>query len=160
MYKLLIAVSVLSTLLLTSPGALLAQSQHGHGAATHDMGGMQTQDVLVQETVIGFAVMANAEHLKMLRDMKMTEAIEVGTTHNITITLKDQKTQQPITDATVSMRVVDPSGKDQIKTLRYEGSMNSYDAYFSMPDSGKYQILVLAKYGDQKKTAGIYYDVH
>jgi len=31
-------------------------------------------------------MMANDEHQKMLKDMKMKEDIEPGTTHNITVT--------------------------------------------------------------------------
>jgi hypothetical protein len=57
------------------------------------------------------------------------------------------------------MKVVDPKGKDQIKNLKYEGSMKSYDAYFSLPEKGKYELLVLIKAGDQKKTAGVYYEL-
>ena len=33
----------------------------------------------------------------MLQDMKMKEDIEMGTTHNITVVLKDGKTQKEIT---------------------------------------------------------------
>jgi adenine deaminase len=152
-----------TTLLIIAAGLFFfgsgtALGQNGHGGA-HGMGGMKTQDVLVEGVLVSFSVMANSEHKKMLRDMKMKEDIEAGTTHNITVTLKDQQSQQPITDANVSMRVIDPAGKDQIKTLTFEPSMNSYDAYFNLPEKGKHQILVLAKYGDQKKTAGIYYQV-
>ena len=104
-------------------------------------------------------VMANESHKKMLKDMKMKEDIEPGTTHNITVILKDDKTQKEITDAQITMKVVDPKGKDQIKTLKYEGEMKSYDAYFNLPEKGKYQVMVLFKVGEQKKTAGIYYDL-
>jgi hypothetical protein len=37
--------------------------------------------------------------------------------------------------------------------------MKSYDAYFNLPQKGKYEILVLIKSGDQKKTAGVYYEL-
>jgi hypothetical protein len=57
------------------------------------------------------------------------------------------------------MKVVDPTGKDQIKNLKYEDSMKSYDGYFNMPEKGKYEMLVLIKSGDQKKTAGVYYEL-
>ena len=57
------------------------------------------------------------------------------------------------------MKVVDPKGKDQIKSLKYENDMKSYDAFFNLPDKGRYQVMVLVKQGEQKKTAGIYYDV-
>ena len=87
--------------------------------------------------------------------MKMNEDIEPGTTHNVTVTLKDEKTQKEIADAQITMKVVDPKGKDQIKPLKYEEMMKSYDAYFNLPEKGKYQVMILFKIGDQKRTAGI-----
>jgi len=120
---------------------------------------MDTKEVIVEGVKVTFQIMANNEHLKMLKDMKMKEEIEPGTTHNITVALKDEKTQKEITDAQINMKVVDPKGKDQIKVLKYEGDMKSYDAYFNLPDKGKYQVMVLFKVGEQKKTAGIYYDL-
>jgi len=36
--------------------------------------------------------------------MKMKEDIEPGTTHNITVILKDDKTQKEITDAQINMK--------------------------------------------------------
>jgi hypothetical protein len=95
----------------------------------------------------------------MLKDMKMKEDIEPATTHNITVTLKDEKSQKEITDAKINMKVIDPKGKDQIRTLKYEGEMKSYDAYFNLPEKGKYQIMILAKVGEKKTTAGIYYEL-
>jgi hypothetical protein len=95
----------------------------------------------------------------MLKDMKMKDDIERGTTHNITVTLKDEKTQKEVANAQISMKVIDPKGKDQIKTLKYEGDMKSYDAYFNLPERGKYQIMILAKVGEKKTTAGIYYEI-
>jgi hypothetical protein len=126
------------------------------------MGGsmkMETKEVLVEGVKVTFQMMANDEHRKMLKDMKMEEDIEPGSTHNITVILKDEKSQKEITDAQITMKVVGPKGKDQIKTLKYEGEMKSYDAYFNLPEKGKYQVMVLFKVGDQKKTAGIYYDL-
>ncbi len=135
-------------------------AQHSHGGMS--MGTpmkMETKDVVVEGTKVSFMVMANENHKKMLADMKMKEDIEPGTTHNITVILKDDKTQKEITDAQISMKVVDPKGKDQIKPLKYDGEMKSYDAYFNLPEKGKYQIMILAKVGEKKTTAGIYYDV-
>jgi uncharacterized protein YfaS (alpha-2-macroglobulin family) len=91
--------------------------------------------------------------------MKMKDDIEPGSTHNITVILKDEKSQKEVTDAQITMKVVDPKGKDQIKTLKYEGEMKSYDAYFNLPEKGKYQVMVLFKIGDQKRTAGIYHEI-
>ncbi len=135
-----------------------AQHQHG-GAPSGGSMKMESKDVLVEGVKVSFMVMANESHKKMLKDMKMKEDIEPGTTHNITIILKDEKTQKEIADAQINMKVVDPKGKDQIKPLKYEEMMKSYDAYFNLPEKGKYQIMVLFKVGDQKKTAGIYWDI-
>ena len=148
-------VSVVGLVLMSS----LALTQHGHGGMSTGGMKMETKDVIVEGTKISFMVMANADHKKMLADMKMKEDIEPGTTHNITVVLKDEKSQKEITNAQVTMKVVDPKGKDQIKTLKYDGEMKSYDAYFNLPEKGRYQIMILFKVGDQKKTAGIYYDL-
>jgi hypothetical protein len=120
---------------------------------------MESKDVLVEGIKVSFMVMANESHKKMLKDMKMKEDIVPGTTHNITVILKDEKTQKEITNAEVQMKVVDPKGKDQIKALKYEGEMKSYDAYFNLPGKGKYQVLVLFKSGEKKGTAGVYYEI-
>lgn len=130
-------------------------AQHGHGAGSK----METREVWVEGTKAIFQIMSNAEHKKMLRDMKMKDDIEPGTTHNITLILKDGKTQKEITNAEVQMKVVDPKGKDQIKALKYGAEMKSYDAYFNLKDKGKYQVLVLFKIGEKKGTVGIYYEV-
>jgi hypothetical protein len=140
------------------PAMSSAQHTHGHGSGGGSMK-MDTREVLVEGVKVTFQIMANAEHRKMLKDMKMKDDIEAGTTHNITVVLTDQSTQKEITDAAVSMKVVDPKGKDQIKNLKYESSMKSYDGYFNLPEKGKYELLVLIKAGDQKKTAGINYEL-
>ena len=138
----------------------ISLAQHSHGGMS--MGTpmkMDTKEILVEGVKVSFQIMANDEHQKMLKDMKMKEDIEPATTHNITVTLKDEKSQKEITDAKINMKVVDPKGKDQIKTLKYEGEMKSYDAYFNLPEKGKYQIMILAKVGEKKTTAGIYYEL-
>jgi hypothetical protein len=152
-------VLVIAVVSILPPG--LASAQHTHSpAAGGDSMKMDTREVLVEGVKITFQIMANAEHRKMLKDMKMKDDIEAGTTHNVTVILTDQTTQKQITDAAVSMKVVDPKGKDQIKSLKYEGSMKSYEAYFNMPEKGRYQILMLFKTGEQKRTAGINYDLN
>jgi len=134
----------------------LAQHSHGHGATPMKM---DTREVIVEGVKVIFQIMNNEEHKKMLKDMKMKEDIEPGTTHNITVTLKDEKAQKEITTAQINMKVIDPKGKDQIKALKYEEMMKSYDAYFSLPEKGKYQVMILFKVGEQKRTAGIYHEI-
>jgi hypothetical protein len=138
----------------------LSYAQHSHGGMS--MGTsmkMDTREVLVEGVKVTFQIMANDEHEKMLKDMKMKEDVEPGTTHNITVTLKDEKNQREINNAQINMKVVDPKGKDQIKALKYEEIMKSYDAYFTLPEKGKYQVITLFKIGDKKRTAGIYYEL-
>jgi hypothetical protein len=134
-------------------------AQHSHGGMSGGSMKMETKEVLTEGVKVSFQIMANAEHKKMLKDMKMKEDVEAGTTHNITVTLKDEKSQKEITDAQITMKLVDPKGKDQIKTLKYDGEMKSYDTYFNLPEKGKYQVIILAKVGEKKIPAGIYYEV-
>jgi hypothetical protein len=141
------------------PSISLGQHAHGQGSSAGGGMKMETREVLVEGVKVTFQIMPNSEHKKMLIDMKMKDDIEPGTTHNVTVVLKDQVTMKEIPDAAVSMKVVDPKGNDQIKSLKYEGAMKSYDTYFNMPEKGKYELLVLIKTGDQKKTAGIYYEL-
>lgn len=152
-----VVIGILS--LLFFAGFAMAQHSHGHGGMSGGAMKMDTREVLVEGTKVIFQIMANDEHRKMLKDMKMKEDIEAGTSHNITVLVKDEKTQKEITNAEITMKVVDPKGKDQIKALKYDKDMRSYDAYFNLSEKGKYQVMVLVKQGEQKKTAGIYYDV-
>lgn len=147
-----------ASVVILAPALSSAQHVHGQGSGGGGMK-MDTREVLVEGLKITFQIMANDEHRKMLKEMKMKDDIEAGTTHNVTVTLTDPSTQKQITDAAVSMKVVGPTGQDQLKSLKYEGSMKSYDAYFKMPDRGRYELLVLIRQGDLKRTAGVYYEL-
>ncbi len=153
----MVGVVVLGCFVLSS----LSLAQHSQGGMSMGTSAkMDTREVLVEGVKVTFQIMANEEHQKMLKtEMKMKEGIEPGTTHNITVILKDAKTQKEITNAQITMKVIDPKGLDQIKSLKYEEAMKSYDAYFKLPDKGKYQVIMLFKIGEQKRTAGIYYEI-
>ena len=153
----MVTMLILSLLFFSS----LSFGQHVHGGAKKDEGmKMDTREVLVEGVRVVFQIMANEDHKKMLKDMKMKENIEPGTTHNITVTLKDEKTQKEITNAQINMKVIGPKGMDQIKAPKFEEMMKSYDAYFSLPEKGKYQVIVLFKIGEKKPIpAGIYYEI-
>ncbi len=157
-------VTVVATFVLTLfvVTLLALAQQHGHSQEAQkgeDMK-METKDVSVEGVRVSFQIMNNAEHKKMLADMSMKADPEAGTTHNITLTLKDESTQKDITNAEVTMKVVDPKGKNQVKKLKFEEMMKSYDAYFNLPEKGKYQVMALVKIGDKKRAAGIYYEVN
>ncbi|MEW6672224.1 MAG: hypothetical protein AB1427_10995 [Thermodesulfobacteriota bacterium] len=151
------AIFVIGIVCLLVPA--IASAQHSHGQAGGSKMKMDVREVLVEGLKVTFQIMANAEHRKMLQDMKMKDDVEAGTTHNVTVVLTDQKTQKTVTDAAVSMKVVDPKGKDQIKSLKYESDMKSFDAYFSLPQKGRYELLVLVRTGEVKKTAGVSYEL-
>ena len=152
---LVLVVSVVGLFVFSS----FSLAQHGHGGMKSEGSKMETKEVLVEGVKVVFQMMTNEEHKKMLKDMKMKEDIEPGTTHIIGVTLKDEKTQKEITDAQINMKVVDPKGKDQIKALKYEEMMKSDEAYFNLPEKGKYQVMILFKIGEKKSTAGIYYEL-
>lgn len=149
---------LLGLVLFATPVCGLAQQKHGHGAPAPGTP-MDVREVLVQGLKVTFQIMDNAGHRKMLKDMKMTVDIEAGTTHNVTVMLTDVASGRTVTDAAVSMKVVDPQGKDQVKGLKYEKSMQSFDAYFNLPGKGRYELLVLVRTGDVKRTAGLSYEL-
>ena len=158
MKKLISVLGILFFCLFTFTSISLAQHSHG-GMSMGTPMKMDTREVLAEGVKVTFQMMANDEHRKMLKDMKMKENIEPGTTHNIAVILKDEKTQKEITNAQINMKVIDPKGKDQVKSMKYEETMKSYGAYFNLPEKGKYQVMILFKIGEPKKSAGIYYDL-
>ena len=104
-----------------------------------------------------FSIMTMAEHKKMLQDMKMKVEVDPKATHDIAVTLTDTRTNLPITDAVVKMKVIDPKGKDQIKLLDFIAGMNQYGGDFTLAEKGRYQVLILFKAGGKKEAAGFYY---
>ncbi len=158
MMKLISILGVLVLGVFVSVSSSFAQHSHGQGSGASMK--METREVLVEGVKVIFQIMPNEEHRKMLQDMKMKENIVPGTTHNIAVTLKDEKTQKEIPDAKINMKVIDPKGKDQISAPKYEEMMKTYDAYFNLSEKGKYQVMILFKVGEKKAVpAGIYYEV-
>jgi hypothetical protein len=104
-----------------------------------------------------FSIMTMAEHKKMLQDMKMKADIDPQATHNIAVTLTDTRSNAPISDAVVKMKVINDKGKDQIKVLDFILGMNQYAGDFILNEKGRYQILILFKAGGKKQAAGFYY---
>jgi len=157
MKKLILTLLAVVVALIQLPSISLAQ--HQHGAAKGEPMKMDTKEVLVEGVKVVFQIMTNEEHKKMLVDMKSKEQPEAGTTHNIAVTLVDEKSQKEVTNAEISMKVIDPAEKSQIKALKADTMMKYYNAYFNLSQKGKYQVLIVFKIGDQKRTAGIYYDI-
>ena len=156
-----------------SPFSAVAQHQHQHGGMSMPgMPGMEgekkmesnignetssSRTFLVDGVKASFSIMNMAEHKKMLKDMKMNLEIDPQATHNIAVTLTDTRTNLPLSDAVVKMKVIDPKGKPQIKLLDFTPAMNQYAGDFALPAKGRYQILILFKAGSKKQAAGFYY---
>jgi len=120
---------------------------------------MDTKEVLVEGVKVIFQIMSNEEHKKMLLDMKSKEQPEAGTTHNVAVTLMDEKSHREVMNAEITMKVVDPAGKSQVKPLTVDMMMKYYSSYFNLSQKGKYEVLIVFKIGDKKNSAGIYYEV-
>jgi len=164
--------SLLALLMGLVLATLPAAAQHQHGGMS-GMPGMEGEKK--PESTIGneaspnrtfllqggikaaFSIMAMAEHKKMLQDMRMKMEVDPQATHNIAVTLSDTRTNLPITDAVVKMKVIDPKGKDQVKILDFIAGMNQYAGDFTLSDKGRYQVLILFKSGGKKEAAGFYY---
>ena len=156
--KRVVTAAITVALLFIAAPLALAQHGHSHGGGKAETMKMDTREVLVEGVKVVFQIMTNAEHKKMLTDMKSKEEPEKGTTHNIAVVLTDEKTKKEIMDAQVKMKLLDPKGGEQVKSLRASEAMKSFDNYFNLPDKGQYQLLVAFKIGDQTRSAGVYYD--
>ena len=168
-----LVLTILTMLLTVSIFPLTAFSQHQHGG--HSMPGMpgmegekkmepslgqetsSTRTFLLDDVKASFSIMAMAEHKKMLQDMKMKVEVDPQATHNIAVTLTDTRSNQPLNDAVVKMKVIDPKGKEQVKLLDFTMAMNQYAGDFTLSEKGRYQILILFKAGGKKQSAGFYY---
>ncbi|MFH1490023.1 MAG: hypothetical protein ABII06_14065 [Pseudomonadota bacterium] len=150
--------SILAIIILfLFPAPCLAQHQHESTKGTAMK--MYAEEIVVEGVRIAFQIMANKEHEKMLEEMGMKEKPEKGTTHNISVKLLNEATQEEITDAGVRMKVVNPKGMDQIKSLRLDGMMKSYSGYFNLSEKGKYELIIVFGIGEKKRNAGIYYEI-
>jgi len=157
-------------LLAFSLGTHSAMAQHQHGG--HAMPGMEgeqkmepslgkedssSRTFLLDGIKAAFMIMGMADHKKMLQAMKMKMDVDPQATHNIAVTLTDTRSNQPIGDAAVKMKVIDPKGRDQVKMLDFIMGMNQYAGDFTLSEKGRYQILILFKAGGQKRAAGFNY---
>ena len=169
----LFAIAALLLVIFFLPFSAIAQHQHQHGGMSMPgMPGMEgekkmestvgnetssSRTFLVDGVRASFSIMNMAEHKNMLKDMKMDLQVDPQATHNIAVTLTDTRTNLPLNDAVVKMKVIDPKGKAQIKLLDLTPAMNQYAGDFTLPEKGRYQILILFKAGGKKQAAGFYY---
>jgi len=141
------------------PSSSRAQHEHGGGAAKQQPAmKMDNTDVFADGVQITFMVMRNEMHKGMLEKMKMNNDLEPGTTHDVMVLIRDEKTGKELADAQVTLKVVGPDEKEQVKAASYKKMMRTYDAYFNLAEPGKYQVLVLFESGGQKRAIGISYE--
>ncbi len=140
-------------------------AEHGHGGM---MGAqpqqqpamkMDSTDVFADGVQVTFMIMRNEMHKGMLEKMKMKEEPEAGTTHDIMVLIRDEKTGRELTGARVTLKVIGPDENEQVKAANYKEMMRTYDTYFNFAEKGKYQVLALFEIGGQKRAIGISYEI-
>jgi hypothetical protein len=157
------------TLCLASRG--WAQHQHG----SHQTGGPASGGEKKAEASIGnessptrtfiltgsvkasFSILPMDSYKKMLQEMKMKFEVDPQSTHNISVSLTDTRSNLSLNEEIVKMKVISPQGKEQTKILDQIPAMNQYTGEFTMAEKGRYQILLLFKSGGEKKAVGFYY---
>ena len=120
---------------------------------------MNSTDVRADGLQVTFMVMRNETHKGMLEKMKMNEQIEQGSTHNIMIVIRDEKTGKEFTGGKVTLKLVTPDEKEQVRKTNYKDMMKTYDAYFNLSETGRYQVLAEFETGGQKRAVGMSYDI-
>lgn len=149
---------VLSLILVLVSFVAFAQ-QDNTGSHSHPAMKMPSIDVFADGIWATFMIMRNEHHRNMLKNMKMKEDIEPGTTHDIMILLRDEKTGKELANIPAKITVSDPSSNEQTKKGNYKEMMKTYDAYFKMAEKGKYVIKALFKAQDNERSIGISYDM-
>ncbi len=160
MKKVLSAVVIVALgLLLFSSFSLAQHMQGGSGEKPQPAMKMNSTDVVADGLQVTFMVMRNETHKGMLEKMKMKEALEPGSTHNIMVLVRDEKTGKELTGGKVTLKLVSPDEKEQVKSANYKEMMRTYDAYFNLAETGRYQVTALFEIGGQKRAVGISYDI-
>ncbi|MFH1077637.1 MAG: hypothetical protein V1753_12560 [Pseudomonadota bacterium] len=107
--------------LLMLPSSSLAQHGHGGGGGQQQPAmKMDNRDVFADGVQITFMVMRNEMHKGMLEKMKMKDDLEAGTTHDIMVLIRDEKTGKELADAQVTLKVIGPDEKEQVKSANYK----------------------------------------
>ena len=89
-----------------------------------------------------------------LAGMNMTDP--EGNTHHIMVKFMHEKMDHQITNVTGKIKVISPSGKEQVASLKnYSGI---YAGNFTFDEKGKYGVICLFKESDTKHTVKFWYD--
>jgi hypothetical protein len=110
------------------------------------------KEMVIEGMKTKFEITTMAEHEKMMNEMKMKmEMADKSATHHIAVTFYNERTGKEISEASVNMKVVSPSKKEQIKLLIPMPEMKHFGNDFNLSEKGKYEILILFKIGDKKR---------
>lgn len=127
----------------------MEQGDMDHGTMDHDSAQMEDMG---KETVMVDGI--NAEFQVMeLADMKMSDP--KGHTHHVMVSF--EKDGQKISDAYGKVKIIAPSGKEQISVLKNFGS-GVYAANFTMDEKGKWGVICLFQAQDGQHIAKFWYD--
>lgn len=138
------------------PGAGAGQEKKGPPSAERETS--STRAFLLEGGIKAvFSIVPKEEHKKMLQAMKMKVEVDPRATHNIAVTLTDTRSNQPVSNAVVKMKVISPQGKEEVKLLDAIPAMNQYGQDFELTEKGRYQVLILFRNGGKKTAAGFYY---
>jgi len=136
-------------LALSAPMAVFAAMDHehmnmdmGHGEHMMDKGNVAHEEV-VEGVKATFKVLSMKEHMK---GMEMPKGMKE--THHIMVEFKDAKTGKPVTEGTVTMKVLGPDKKEQTKDLM--GMQGHFGGDFDLSKKGKYGVMCKSKLKDGK----------
>jgi hypothetical protein len=75
------------------------------------------------------------------------------------IILKDARTGKEFQNLPATIKVIDEDDNEQVKNTSFTDMMRTYDAYFSLEQKKKYQIIIFFETLGQKKSIGILYEL-
>lgn len=145
-----IIMTALATIFLAWGVIAFASSSHdGHGMDMkegQDASGTYEHQAVTEGIRAEFQVMS-------LESMNMKD--ENGATHHIMVKLIDDANSQQVLDAIGKIKVVSPTKKEQVQSLKdYNGILA---ANFTFNENGKYGVICLFKVNDQKKIFKFWY---
>ena len=131
-------------------GSMDHGSKSGREKMDHgDMAKPFTHEAVVEGVRVEFQVMS-------LASMNMQDPD--GNTHHVMAKFFDKTTKSQIKEAVGKVKVIRPSGDEQVATLKdYSGILA---ANFTVKEKGKHGIICLFKIGDKKHVTKFWYHPH
>ncbi len=147
--KRLIATTSAVLLLFASPGAFAMDGHASHGKG----GAMKMPATGVFEHKMVVDGIRTEFQIMSLADMKMKDPN--GATHHVMVKLFDEKMDHPIGGIQGKIKIISPSGAEQVVPLTdYSGT---YAANFTFTENGNYGVICLFKKGEQSHLAKFWY---